>query len=507
MSVRRRKKAIGKIVKLLNLATSTNTTESVVALRHAEALIRQYNIVQRELPVVQLYDRALLYKVSWNSAAPRFQKETSVKSVSTDSVYLRRFSEKNRDLEKESITVAEQESTEAVEGSVMPRNNKMNDVMDDVPSTGRRNDQMVSGSFGNVIDAAEAFRPETDAFSEAEKPYVASFDPVMDFSDDAYWQQVHKTLADFDEASVQAKMALVKQQLERSELSLQRKKDNRHQQEQHELQERSQRAKIELSFEEAIEKAFQARAVAYERWEKDQYHQRLQCLREEQEALSVYENCVQSLNDHKASLSRHEQRKEDYRTAQIMHNLRRHLALSIANSVDSSSYEKVVEIMSQNGLSLKDLEFSDIQNKSLFIRLLERESALISDTDQRERYTEEMLTKFLDGSAKTRSSASSNTPLQHIQRLLTAANSGGQFETQKYLEQVQRLMATHDIGVKQIGYNYIKKYSVFISLINWEAERIVSLPDREAFTAQILEEYIQYSLRASNVSSDQKMTP
>ncbi|WOD07236.1 DUF2786 domain-containing protein [Marinomonas sp. GJ51-6] len=97
MSVRRRKKAIQKVVKLLNLATSTNSSESTMALRHAESLIRQYQIAQRELPILQLCDRSTLYRVSWGGAAPRFTKQASTQTPSEPSVYQRRFSEKNND--------------------------------------------------------------------------------------------------------------------------------------------------------------------------------------------------------------------------------------------------------------------------------------------------------------------------------------------------------------------------------------------------------------------------
>lgn len=95
MSTRRRKKAIQKVVKLLNLATSSNLSESNLALRHAESLIRQYSIAQRELPMLQLCDRSMLYKVSWGNSAPRFVKESAPKNVQSDSVYQRRFSEKS----------------------------------------------------------------------------------------------------------------------------------------------------------------------------------------------------------------------------------------------------------------------------------------------------------------------------------------------------------------------------------------------------------------------------
>ena len=203
-----------------------------------------------------------------------------------------------------------------------------------------------------------------------------------------------------------------------------------------------------------------------------------------------------SLEKTKESFKQHLQRKEDYRAAKIMHELRRQLALAVSvGEGATSSYEKVISIMEENGLSLKDLEFSDIKNKSLFIRLLERESALITDVQKREEHTEEMLDKFLTSTLSNNKSRTSENPIQHIQRLLVTASEGGQFETQKSLEQVIYLMESNDIGVRDIGYGFIKKYSVFIRLINWEAERIESLSEREKFTAQILEEYIQHSVQ------------
>ena len=207
------------------------------------------------------------------------------------------------------------------------------------------------------------------------------------------------------------------------------------------------------------------------------------------------------------SYKQHLQRKEDYRAAKIMHELRRHLVLAVSVGEGAmSSYEKVIDIMGENGLSLKDLEFSDIKNKSLFIRLLERESAQISDVNEREKHTEEMLDKFLTSSLTKKTSRASENPIQHIQRLLVAASEGGQFETQKNLEQVIYLMDANEISVRDIGYGFIKKYSVFIRLINWEAERIVSLSERERFTAQILEEYIQHSVQKPKAEKEQKVS-
>lgn len=533
MSMRRRKKAISKIVKLLNLATSTNSTESIVALRHAESLIRQYSIKQAELPVVQLYDRALLYKVSWNGAAPRYPKEKLSSFVVTESVYQRRFSEKDRPIKpnpmtsqesvpdnaetsKSDASVAVPEHVE-VKGSCVQEElkapkNKMTESMDELYRANRQQGgvQQAAYSMGNtdnVIDAAQAFRPDVNVSFDTLKSHHHKPAMGVEFTDDEYWSRVHDALADFDEAGVQAEMEMIKQHLQQSENALKCKKADRQKQEKAELQERTERAKIELSFEIAIERAFQARAKAYETWEKEQNRQRLACLREEQQALAEFESLNKNLHECEMSLNQHLQRKQDYQAAKIMHDLRRHLVLAASGKGDAVSYELAVEIMQQHGLSLKDLEFSDVQNKSLFIRLLERESAQIKDAHERELFTEEMLDKFLTAKFSSRPYASSEAPLQHIQRLLASANQGAHFEAQKQLEQVQRLMEAHGISVRDIGYGFIKKYSVFISLINWEAERIATLAEREAFTAQILEEYIQFSVQAPADSSDQKMTP
>ena len=95
MSIRRRKKAIGKVVKLLNLATSTNSSESSMALRHAASIIFQNGLSQNEIPMYQLCDRAMLFKVNW-SGTPRYAKvERPV--TATDSFTQRRFSEKPSD--------------------------------------------------------------------------------------------------------------------------------------------------------------------------------------------------------------------------------------------------------------------------------------------------------------------------------------------------------------------------------------------------------------------------
>jgi hypothetical protein len=132
MSVRKRKKAIQKVVKLLNLSTSPNASESVMALRHAELLIRQYEIAQRELPILQLCDRSALYRVSWGGAAPKYQKEAAMKSPTDGSVYNRRFSEKNNDPNRayESVRtiIDDMNLNDLYDSGVSLKNNESTDV-------------------------------------------------------------------------------------------------------------------------------------------------------------------------------------------------------------------------------------------------------------------------------------------------------------------------------------------------------------------------------------------
>ncbi|WOD07237.1 hypothetical protein [Marinomonas sp. GJ51-6] len=365
-----------------------------------------------------------------------------------------------------------------------------------------------SSSGDNVINATDVFRSNNAEFTETLKTQYAASDPNIPFMEDGYWSKVYEKLANFDEAKVQSYIESLDTQLSLAQENLQSKKQKRYEHEQDEVQERAERARIEQSFEEAIERAFQARAKSYEAWEARCTNIRMACLRDEQEAVQGYDAITQDLEKAKESLQQHLQRKEDYRAAKIMHELRRELALAVSVGDEAtSSYEKVISIMSENGLSLKDLEFSDIKNKSLFIRLLERESALIEDVHEREEHTEKMLDKFLVSSSSKKDTRPSENPIQRIQRLLIAASEGGQFEAQKSLEQVLYLMDSNGVGVRDIGYGFIKKYSVFIRLINWEAERISSLSEREKFTAEILEEYIQHSVqKPKSDGQEQKMS-
>ncbi|MCW4628425.1 DUF2786 domain-containing protein [Marinomonas rhodophyticola] len=537
MSISKRKKAIQKVVKLLNLATSTNSSESVMALRHAESLIRQYQVAQRELPILQLCDRSMLYRVSWGGAAPRHQKESAVKSSSEGSVYQRRFSEKSSDASRayesartilDDIDLSGYQGAEEVLRDSFTADNvddveiesecfSVDDVVPEnmlegvemaaqsVVNDGGQDSSTIYTSSDNVINATKAFRPDGYEFTETLKTQYATSNPNVPFVEDGYWSKVYEKLVDFDEIKVQADIEALNQQLLLAQENLQLKKKKRYEHEQNEVQERSERARIEQSFEEAIERAFQARAKSYEAWESSCTKVRMERLKEEQEAVQGYDAISHALAKNKESFRQHLQRKEDYRAAKIMHELRRHLVLAVSVGAEATaSYEKVIDIMSTNGLSLKDLEFSDIKNKSLFIRLLERESASIADVHAREAHTEEMLDKFLTSSQAKKESRASENPIQHIQRLLIAASEGGQFETQKNLEQVTYLMEVNGIGVRDIGYGFIKKYSVFIRLINWEAERISSLPEREKFTAQILEEYIQHSVQKPKSDREQK---
>lgn len=582
MSIRRRKKAIGKVVKLLNLATSTNSSESSMALRHAESIIFQNGLSQGEIPMYQLCDRGMLFKVNW-SGTPRHAK-VERPAAATESFAQRRFSEKPADASRayanartilddveeeyeeqeaaehdfaesntaaheasadvQSDTFAEQTATEsslageqeesqdkAVDDSLTEEASDMSsENMDDLsqpiadeqtantsdtqtdqssePQMNAADEQAQTSeerfySYDNVINAANAFRPSGEQFKETLRNQYSSSNPEVPFEEDSYWSKVHSMLVDFDESEVLVEIDGLEGQLEQAQEALKEKRDERAAVEQEELRERSERAQIEQSFEEAIERAYQARARAYEAWESKRAQMRVDSMRAEQDAQQGYSELSDRLQGFKEQYSQHLQLKEDYRAAKIMHELRRHLALASRGDEQASlSYDAVISIMQDSGLSLRDLEFSDIRNKSLFIRLLERESAQISDVHQRELYTEEMLDKFLMMSRQEQQAKPSENPIERVERLLKSIEGVGHFESQKVIEQVMQLMGAHQISVRDLNYACINKYSVFICLINWEAEQIHSLSEREQFTTSILEEYVQHSV--TNPRSSQK---
>ncbi|RDL42975.1 hypothetical protein DN730_16730 [Marinomonas piezotolerans] len=552
MSLRRRKKAIGKVVKLLNLATSTNSSESSMAFRHAESIILQHGLNQGDIPMYQLCDRTTLFKVSW-SGPPRHAKAPKTNQDSS-SVSQRRFSEKPIDPDKAYANAKtilddgyEFEQDESVSEEVLGETEQVAPSFDDFDvemsasksatvnddhvtmteepeevsiNTGEfeeMNDAVESDAVSdqddkseerfathdNVIDASSAFRPSGESFKETLRNQYSSSNPDVPFEDDSYWSKVHEKLLDFDESAIQAQIDGLESQLTLAQEALKSRRSQRASIEQEEQRERSERARIEQSFEEAIERAFQARARAYEAWEAQRSELRIRSLRAEQDAQQGFEELSAQLVSHKEQYAYHIQLKEDYRAAKIMHELRHHLALAAKGHDHSKdSYAKVIAIMSESELSLRDLEFSDIRNKSLFIRLLERESALISDVHERETYTEEMLDKFLMMSRNSVEPTPSENPVERVQRMLKSIEGVSHFESQKVIEQVLRLMASHQISVRDLDYGCINKYSVFVCLINWEAEQIPSLSEREHFTSSTLEEYVQYSVR--NPRSSQK---
>ncbi|WP_050764558.1 DUF2786 domain-containing protein [Marinomonas sp. MED121] len=637
MSIRRRKKAISKVVKLLNLATSSNPSEAQMALRHAETIVRQNSVSRSEVPLSALCDPATLNKVNWgakSSSQPSYTPKYARTSAAAQSQFKEQPVDKNHSyagartiLDEEYVTEAdfdpikaaaqsnlereeeekrkqalkakakkekeaakrqeEEEKEKAKQALQAAREKAEQDRLkaaaeqqaererleleryaaqaqikmqqeqakqdeetssEDLAVLGetlKQDDETVSQvaeieqaqtlnntesnqtqnreekeqaqvdvamdntyqgaptSADNVINAANAFRPEGFVFSEKLREQYAASDPSVPFEDDEYWQKIQEQLAAFDEAKVQGSIETIENQLLLSKESLAEKRQLRLDAEQEELSERAERARIELSFEEAIERAFQARAKAYEAWEKQRSEIRVECLRSEQEAQHGFEELTQDLEKVKSDYKLHLKQKEDFHAAKIMHELRCHLALAVSVTGEGKdSFDKVVNIMSEAGLTLKDLEFSDIKNKSLFIRLLERETASIEDVVARESHTEEMLSKFLSSTLTKREKVKTENPLQLIEKLLAAASLGSQFEAQKSIEQAFHLMEVNGISVRDIDLTKITKYSVFVRLLNWEAEKISSLTEREKFTASILEEYVTSSIQGDVVSRD-----
>ncbi|ADZ91767.1 DUF2786 domain-containing protein [Marinomonas mediterranea] len=598
MNMRRRKKAISKVIKLLNLATSSNVTEAQMALRHAEALIHQNGLNQGEIPGHQLCDRMMLYKVSWNGNPLHARAKEDVARCSAGSVYSRRFSEKpfdsgrsyanaktilddvaeveltegfedaddcgsdessrmtkgdqykenisvadgvNRDQDKlfdahihcylqivENLNASNTQTFESTEHDVedvqaqmketLSNENMETIIVDDIVSGPKENvskpkesgtskgftyDDVSAQPHDNVIDAASAFRAQAAKFQDTLRNQYSSSNPDLPFEEDEYWNKVSDRLLDFDEVSVLTSMEEIGTQLTLAKELLSQKRNERAEIEQEELQERAERARIEQSFEEAIERAFRARAKAYEAWEASQNEVRMTSLRAEQEAQQGFEELQSKLDEQRNSYKQHLQLKEDYCAAKIMHELRNALSNAAKGGEAAiNAYDKVTELLHENALSLRDLEFSDIKNKSLFIRLLERETALIENVDERERYTEEMLDKFLLVSRAAKENKFSENPVQQIERLLKSVASSNQYEGQKIIEQSIRLMEQYGVSVKDLDYGCIAKYSVFVRLINWEAEQISSLKEREKFTASILEEYVQYSVAGPTLNED-----
>lgn len=594
MSIQTRKKAISKLVKLLNLATSNNLSESQMALRHAESLIRQHNLKRTEvINVSSLCDPAMLDQVNWTGQGRVFtsmfysedmdddisNRRFSEKSVDPSNAYanvrtilddefemdeqekdpfkeaLKSKAEMQMEAQKQSENLqkakeeqakfeddmkqAEQDLKDELETQRAAQTSIEEDLekdlgveidtedqadiddpqedlavaLDEVDEESLDEEELqnlkeskvfeaknpesikarMDASFDNVINAASAFRPDgaTDQFRSQ---YAAS-DPTIPFEEDPYWQKVYVQLLDFDEFQVQITIDKIECQLSLAQENVDAKRQLRREAEQEELSERSERARIELSFEEAIERAFQARAQAYQQWEKERAEIRMAHLKSEQEAASAYDVLSDDLQKQKEEFQLHLKRKQDYQAAKIMHDLRSHLAQAVSvGDEGQGSFEKVVNIMTDAGLSLRDLEFSDIKNKSLFIRLLERETAEIEDVVARERYTEEMLSKFLSSTMVNREAPQSENPLQLVEKLLNNASNSTQFEARKSLEQVFHIMSSNGISIRDINLARITKYSVFVRLLNWEAEQISSINEREAFTASVLEEYVKSSI-------------
>lgn len=644
MSIQTRKKAISKLIKLLNLSTSNNLSEAQMALRHAENLIRQHHINRSEVSSSLLCDAKTLNEVNWNGQGRVFSSMFYHAETNAGTIHDRRFSEKNThnydtnnynvdpnnayanvktilddDFEveddmddpfkqavksnnesqveaqrqSEELKKAQQEYETLKEKQSQPTdseneatpektatadtdteiivekqsnnseqlqaNNRVEEtdveeagvektietedaisastdateeltdamIIDDVTAehvmhlddsidenelaeedrTNLKESRVFQAKkpesvkakmdavFDNVINAATAFRPE--GLSNQFRDQYAASDPNIPFEEDPYWQKVYSQLLDFDEFQVQISIDKIECQLTLAQEALEKQKQLRKEAEQEELNERSEKARIELSFEEAIERAFKARAKAYKKWEQERAEIRMARLKSEQEAATAYDGLTDELQKHHEDFQLHLKRKQDYQAAKIMHDLRSYLAQAVNSSDEGKgSFDKVVSIMTDAGLSLRDLEFSDIKNKSLFIRLLERETAMIEDVAERERYTEDMLSKFLSASIIQRESVKSENPLQLVEKLLGKASSSTQFEARKNLEQVFQIMLSNGISIRDIDLTKITKYSVFVRLLNWEAEQISSINEREAFTASILEEYVKSSISA-----------
>ena len=65
MSSKKRSKALKRVIKLLNLATSNESHEADLALNHAHSVIYNHNIQREEIDVERLCDTQILAEVDW----------------------------------------------------------------------------------------------------------------------------------------------------------------------------------------------------------------------------------------------------------------------------------------------------------------------------------------------------------------------------------------------------------------------------------------------------------
>ncbi|MCV6587726.1 MAG: DUF2786 domain-containing protein [Marinobacterium sp.] len=300
----------------------------------------------------------------------------------------------------------------------------------------------------------------------------------------------------FDEARARVQLATVINRIIEARDHYTACRDEREQGDVDEETEKNVRIQAELDAEAAAERAFRERAAAQLRWEAEMRLLRHERRKREEAALKQLRALRDEHEDLKKRLAIHEAWKAEQARLSLLDDISNQLQVAADHIADAHNpaLERALELMDNNGLALSDLPLARIHHKSIFMRLLEREARTLEDTREREKFTQELLGRYLSVYHPPTVDLAGK-----VLDLLRVASSNSDSAEDAFAD-AQEIMERNSMSIRDLEFGKIDQISLFVRLLNWEADKLLDMDAREHFTAKMLDKYFEATTRGGSAS-------
>lgn len=296
----------------------------------------------------------------------------------------------------------------------------------------------------------------------------------------------------FDEGAARVRLAKVINRIIEAKDHYTACRDEREQGDLDEEEEKAIRIRAEIEAEEAAERAFRERAEAQLKWEAQMRELRQSRRHREQSALKQLRALRDEHEALKKRLAAHESWKAEQARLALLDEIANQLQIAADHIADpeNPALEMALELMDNNDLKLEDLPLTRIHHKSIFMQLLEREARTLNDRREREKFTQKLLSEYL---------AVYHPPTidlaGKVLELLKVASAGNE-NAEDAFRDAQDILAKNSMSIRDLDISQIDQISLFVRLLNWEADKLLDMDAREHFTAKMLDKYFEATAKA-----------
>jgi len=553
MANNKRSKALNRVIKLLNLATSDVDHEADLALNHAHSVIYSHNIQREEIDPDKLCDGTVLAQIDWfgdwtdrpepvdpweleaelemdaenyqpyvirekNTWLEKQQARDAQSSPDTDTDNLDLTAhtlepepepELEPEPEPEPEAATQQNSTlildahhspapdpepeatppsfdEIVESGAFMVFERTPSPLATCPPETSNDDNEEPATLSLTTEESGPDTPDDDCSEPLAASAEVSTDYPLTVVDDS---DTPAPLNDesFNESEARTRLTDVIGRIIAAKDRYTAYRDEREQGDIDEEEEKAIRIQAEIEAEEAAERAFRERAEAQLIWEANMRELRQERRHREQSALKKLRSLRDEHEDLKKRLAAHESWKAEQARLALLDEISNQLQVAADHIADAENpaLARALFLMDDNELTLTDLPLARIHHKSIFMQLLEREARTLETSKEREKFTQKLLGEYLAVYHPPTIDLASK-----VLELLKVASSGVE-NAEDAFEDAREIMDRNSMSIRDLDISQINQISLFVRLLNWEADKLLDMDAREHFTAKMLDKYFE----------------